>query len=480
MQYVSPAFTQIFGWNLYEVKDKPIPFLPDNETDTAGGTIKKVVKEGIPARLIQTRRLTRDGSVLDVSISASRYNDHEGNPTGLLFIIQDLTETKRLETQLQQAQKMEAIGTLAGGIAHDFNNILGAIIGYTELTLLDISEDNMAYKNLKDALKAANRAKNLVKQILTFSRQSKQQFNPVQLKPIIKEVLAFLRSTLPTTIEIRHQIQNEVDVVFADPIQIHQIMMNLCTNAAYAMKEKGGILEVKLSEIDVESKWSLLALDTGRYVQLTVSDTGAGMDKETLERVFEPYFTTKPQGEGTGMGLAVVHGIVKSHGGLIKAYSEPGQGTNFKIYLPVSSEKISQTDAVEHVIPTGSEKILYIDDEVAIVDIGQQMLRRIGYNVDTLTDSQKALDHILSHGHEYDLVITDQTMPKMTGAELAREIIRCRPDLPVILCTGFSESISEEKAKNIGIRAFLMKPLILKDLAVTIRTILDETKSRAG
>ncbi len=387
----------------------------------------------------------------------------------------DITETKQLEARLQQSQKMEAVGTLAGGIAHDFNNILSAIVGYTQLTLLDMHESMPAYKNLQQALHAANRAKDLVAQILTFSRQTEKQHHPVQIGPIIRESLKFLRASLPTTIEIRQDIRKTTGSVLANPTQIYQVMINLTTNAAQAMRETGGVIETGLSEVTIEAGENDSELQPGRYVHLVVSDTGPGMDKEIQTRIFEPYFTTKKTGEGTGMGLAVVHGIVRSHGGYIRVHSQPGEGTAFHLYLPISTDTARPEQDLKPELLRGSGRILYVDDEETLVDLGRQMLETLGYSVDALTDSREALRVFQKQSESYDLVITDQTMPKMTGAELAQEILRLKPDLPIILCTGYSESISAEQAESLGIRAFLMKPLILQDLAVAIHSILDET-----
>ena len=386
-------------------------------------------------------------------------------------------EKTKIEDQLRQAQKMEAIGTLAGGIAHDFNNILGAIIGYSELSLLDLDESDSTYKNVHQAYRAATRAKELVKQILTFSRQTERLFTPVNVVPIVREALKFLRSTLPVTIEIQQDIPEKQYTVMADSTQIHQVMMNLCTNAAHAMREEGGIISIKLSEYETEEESDGIWPRPGRYLNITVSDTGHGMDRATLGRIFEPYFTTKKQGEGTGMGLAMVHGIIKSHQGEIKVYSEPGQGTTFQLYLPLHAEKSDKDAKTVKNLPTGTEYIMYVDDEPALVEIGGRMLQRLGYRVDAVTDSLEALKRFRSNREQYDLLITDQTMPKMTGADLAREVLQIRPDLPVILCTGFSETLSMAKIDEIGAYALLMKPLALEKLAATVRSALDLDKN---
>jgi PAS domain S-box-containing protein len=387
-------------------------------------------------------------------------------------------ESEKLQAQLQQAQKVEAIGTLAGGIAHDFNNILGAIIGYTEIADLQVSEGSKAKESLKEVLKAGRRARDLVKQILTFSRRHGQERIPVQISPIVKEALKFLRSSMPATIEISQDIESDTGIVEADPTQIHQILMNLCTNAAHAMREEGGILEVGIRNVEIgswDSEFGRFDRPPGNYLRLTVSDTGKGMTPEVLERIFEPYFTTKEKGEGTGLGLSVVHGIVKNYGGTITAYSEPGKGTTFHVYLPVVQKEAEGVPKIAEFapIPTGNEHILFIDDEPALVEMGKQMLERLGYKVTTRTSSMEALELFKAKPDQFDLVITDMTMPHMTGERLAGEIINIRSDIPVVICTGYSVRISEEKAKDMGIKAFVMKPFVIRDLAKTVREVLE-------
>ncbi|MBW2169460.1 MAG: response regulator, partial [Deltaproteobacteria bacterium] len=385
-----------------------------------------------------------------------------------------ITEYRKLEAQLQQAQKMEAIGTLAGGIAHDFNNILAAIIGYTEIASLQVAEDDKAKESLKEVLKSGRRAADLVKQILAFSRKGEQERIPVQIGLIVKEALKLLRASLPTTIEIHQNIESDTGIVEADPTQIHQILMNLCTNAGHAMREEGGILEVTLTNVDIDARTirQYPDMSPGPYLRLSVSDTGEGMTPEILGRIFDPYFTTKEVGEGTGLGLAVVHGIIKDHGGAITVYSEPGKGTTFHVYLPVIEKAAEPEKETLKPLPTGHERILFIDDEPGLVEIGRVMLGELGYDVVVRTSSIEALELFRIKPDEFELVITDMTMPKMTGDKLAKELMQIRPDIPIILCTGFSKRITEEKAKEIGIKAFVMKPLVMRDLANTVRKAL--------
>jgi len=385
----------------------------------------------------------------------------------------------KYERQLQQVLKIQAIGTLAGGIAHDFNNILFPIVGYTELTMDEVPEDSVAHNNLGEILKAANRAKDLVQQILTFSRQSGQERKPVKVQQIIKEALKLLRASIPASIEIVHNIDEECAPVMGDATQIHQVIMNLCTNAYHAMQDKGGKLEVSMKEVQVgyEQTIQKIGMQPGNHLQLLVKDEGCGMDASVLDRIFEPYYTTKEQGKGTGLGLSVIHGIVKNHRGDITAASSPGKGTIFTVYLPVVEDGDVQTE-FEPVngAEKGTERILLIDDEEQIVAMERQMLENLGYQVTARTDSVEALKEFSKEPQNYDLVITDMTMPYMTGDELAQKLLDIKPDLPVILCTGFNEDITEEKALSMGIQKFVMKPVIKNDLATTIRNVLDQNR----
>lgn len=401
---------------------------------------------------------------------------HSNGTISVLTVLRDTTELKNLETQLIQAQKMESIGTLAAGIAHDFNNILFAIIGYTEMALLNIPVDSKPGKNLNKVLQAGERARDLVKQILTFSRKAKEEKKPVQAHLIVNEVLKFLRSSLPATIQIHQQIEIGNDTVWADSTQLHQILMNLCTNASHAMMEKGGILQVSLENVELDLDFTAQYPDTkpGSYLKLTVSDTGHGMPPDVLIRIFEPYFTTKEKGSGTGLGMAVAHGIVKSHNGIIKAESEPGKGSAFYIYLPIIDNKEKSEKKSDKPLLTGNENILFIDDEDALVDLGKQVLGKLGYKVIGMTSSVEALELFRRKPYQFDLVITDMTMPDITGERLAKEIKKIRADIAIILCTGYSSGMSENKSKAMGISAFMMKPFTMRALSVIVRKVLDK------
>ncbi len=400
------------------------------------------------------------------------------NRSVILGIARNVSERKRLENRLNQTQKMEAIGTLAGGIAHDFNNILFPIMGHTEILLMDTPEDSSTHGSLKKIYAGANRAKELVKQILTFSRQERGELILMKMQPIIKEALKLIRSTIPTTIEIKQDIDPKCGTIKADPTQIHQIVMNLATNAYHAMEETGGELKVRLKEIEL-GEYDVPRPDMipGMYACLTIADTGIGMDKELIRTIFDPFFTTKEKGKGTGMGLSVVHGIVANMNGAIHVYSKPGEGTQFHVYLPVeknSSE--AQVTNSEAPIQGGTEHILLVDDEEAILTMEKQALERLGYQVTVRTSSIEALEAFRVLSGKFDMVITDMQMPNMSGDKLAVELTKIRPDIPILLCTGFSEAMSEEKAASLGIKGFLLKPIVMKDLSRKIREVLDNNK----
>ena len=397
----------------------------------------------------------------------------EGKPA-LQVTARDITNQKFLEESLRQSQKMEAIGTLAGGIAHDFNNILFSIIGYTELSLDETKEGSLLHDNLLEVLEAGKRAKNLVQQILTFSRQTKHKLRPVQMDRIVKETLALLRASLPTSVKIHKNIKSEA-MVLSDPTQIHQVFMNLCINAAHSMQKQGGILTIELTSTEIETDLTgkYPDLKPGPYINLNVSDTGHGMTPEILNCIFDPFFTTKTRGESTGLGLSVVHGIVKNCGGAIYAYSIPGKGSIFKVFIPAIERRIYPEERENKSLPKGTERILFVDDEPVLGKMGKQLLESLGYKVEIRTNSIEALELFRKQPDRFDLVVTDMTMPDITGENLAVELMNIRPDIPVILCTGFSKNIDEKKAMALGIRAFISKPVLKHEIAETIRSVLN-------
>lgn len=407
---------------------------------------------------------------------------------GMAYIYgSDITERKKaedkrenLEAQLRQAQKMETIGTLAGGIAHDFNNILSPILTCSEIALEDSPNSSDAHKSLKHVLQAVDRARNLVRQITTFSRLDKQDHTTLQVNRIIKEVLKLLRSSLPSTIEIRQSIDPDCGEIIADQVQIHQVIMNLCTNAYHAMREAGGTIEVNAKNIEVDKTYARghLHLHPGSYVLLSISDTGHGMDSATMERIFDPFFTTKGLEEGTGLGLSVVHGIVMGHGGEITVESKSGKGTTFHIYLPHTDTEVKKEtkETSDNIDPAGTERILFVDDETYISSVGKSALERLGYSVTTMNNSLEALEGFRHEPDNYDLVITDLTMPKLTGIQLASKLTEIRPDIPVILISGYSGAINPENINQFGIREYVMKPFSGKALGRAIRKVMDKGK----
>ncbi len=422
---------------------------------------------------IEVRR--RNGEKACVSWTLRPLHDDSGALVGALAVGNDITKRKRLEEQLLQARKMEAMGTLAGGIAHDFNNMLAVILGNAELALDDLREADGTRRNIEQIVTASKRARDLVKQILTFSSRSNRGESPLRLNPLVEEMCQLLRSTLPSTIRLELDIGTASDTVIADPSQIQQVLMNLATNAAHAMRKKGGVLTVRLSDVLVPQDGQIPDADLppGAYVRLSVHDTGTGMTSGVRRRIFEPFFTTKETGEGTGMGLAVVHGVVTNHGGAITVESKPGKGSTFNVFLPSAGVQAAGMPETTGEAPRGSERILVVDDEPAIAEMTALTLRRLGYQVTTAESGGEAWHIFTGDARGFDLVITDQTMPDLTGIELAKRMLKVRKDLPIILFTGYSETVSRDEAKKAGISEFVMKPIEKREAAETIRRVLD-------
>ncbi len=411
----------------------------------------------------------------DFQVTISPIINSNNEFIGVVHIVKDISKQKHLESQLRQAQKMEAIGTLAGGIAHDFNNILTPIVGYANLLRIQVSGDVQLQQGLDTIMEAAGRATELVKQILSFSRRQEQEMIPLNVQTIVKEVLKLLHSTLPTTIELQQEINMDCGQIMADPTQVHQLLMNLCTNSSYAMINEGGVLKVTIQCYDLQDdeRTQFPHLFPGNHLCIEVSDTGCGMTEELQKRIFEPYFTTKVKGQGTGMGLSVVHNIIMSHKGDIHVSSKTGKGTTFKILFPIIKQEAKNVPSNEETpLAEGTEHVLLVDDEQSVRDVHREMLISLGYRVTTASDGQQALDLFRADTAQFDLLFTDMTMPGLTGAELSRESLLLRPDLPIIICTGFSDLLDSSQAEKLGISAFLYKPVTLANMARIMKKAL--------
>jgi len=475
---------EMLGYAADEMIGHPIwMFIVEGELARAQ-ILSKLAGNLPPGRNIERIYRRKDGSTIPVLNEDRLILDETGRIKGIRCAVQDISDRKRAENemadlheQLRHAQKLEAIGTLAGGIAHDFNNILFPIVGFTEMLQEDLPRESPLHLNVREILKATERARDLVKQILTFSRQADRKIRPLRMQIVLNEVVRLIRSTLPASIEIRQDIDPECGMVMADPTQIHQIAMNLVTNAFHAMEESGGILTIRLQDVNIDDprNGSDIRLEKGGYACLTVEDTGVGMDCSVIEKIFEPYFTTKEKEKGTGLGLSIVHGIVKSYKGEISVKSRLGKGSVFEIYLPRIYHDPESEEGIEHRgLPSGNERVLLVDDEEPIVRLEKQMLDRLGYRTEMRTSAIEALEAFRARPGKYDLVVTDMTMPGLTGDRLAAEMMKIRPKIPVIICTGFSEKISSKKAESMGVKGFLMKPVVRLELAETVRRVLDE------
>ncbi|HAR95083.1 MAG TPA: hybrid sensor histidine kinase/response regulator, partial [Deltaproteobacteria bacterium] len=417
----------------------------------------------------------KDGHTTPVLYNASLYRDDGGSVIGVLATARDISERRHLEAQLRQSQKMEALGTLAGGVAHDFNNILAAIIGFSELAKDHMAEDLRERRYIERVLQSGIRGRELVRQMLQFSRKTDQERKPLLLSALVKEAVRLLRASIPSSISIKTTVKSESGVIMGDAVQIEQVLMNLSTNAAHAMREKGGVIEIELSDFSVTGpRGNSRDMEPGLYMKLVVRDTGSGIAAEIMDKIFDPFFTTKKTGEGTGLGLSVVMGIVKQANGYVTAESVPGKGSAFTVYLPkVEDESRIEQRGYED-IPTGQGRILFVDDEEALVEMGEDILAELGYEVVGRTKGGEALAHFRLDPARFDLVITDQTMPDMSGTELASDLLVLRPDIPIILITGFSHAVNEESARALGIKGFVTKPLTREEIAKTIRKVFDE------
>lgn len=473
---------RLYGYSAQEAIGRSLleTIIPQEMRAAVQQDMQKMADTGISIPASELSLMRKDGSRVTV-FSSHAIVKVQGRDPELFCIDIDLSQSKQVEeekkqlvTQLQQAQKMEAIGNLAGGIAHDFNNILSSILGFTELALEGAQPGSAQLSDLEEVYTAGNRARELVQQILAFARQSKKEIKPVRLKDIVSESLKLLRPSTPTTIEIVASIDSTASVI-GNPSQLHQVVMNLCTNAIYSLQKSGGILEICLRNIHLteDFKPQKGGLPAGEYIELAVADNGQGIDPVIIENIFEPYFTTKEIGEGTGMGLAMVKGIIESYGGDITVHSESAAKTTFVVRLPVTTGK--DMDVVECVdaLAPGTERILFVDDEPPISRMGGRMLSGLGYNVSLRTSSFEALELFKKKPDAFDLVITDMTMPFMTGDELAQELRKIRADIPIILCTGYSKKLDEVAAKQIGIDDIVYKPFTTPDLAKAVRRVLD-------
>jgi len=474
LSYVSPSSKEIFGYTPEEMMGNWTELTSIHSVNKVGFEFtKKAIKTGDRQDPYPLEIRRKDGTYRMVEVNESPIKDAEGRVIGITGAIRDITEQKnaeeekrKLQAQLHQSQKMESIGNLAGGIAHDFNNILSAIIGFTELALDDVEKNSYLEDCLQEIYTGGKRAKDHVKQILAFARQSNDEQKPIQIITIVNEVLNLIRSTMPTNIEIKENIKSD-SFIKGNSTQVYQVLMNLCTNATHAMETTGGVLELELRDVMIDKK---------DCIEIKVSDTGVGIAPEIIGSVFEPYFTTKGPGAGTGLGLAMAQGVIENYGGKITVDSQLGKGTIFSIYLPITKKGSTHGAYVPEPLPSGKGRILFVDDELPIVKMGSQILERLGYSVTTRTSSVEALELFRAKPNDFEMVITDMTMPNLNGDELAVELIRIRPDIPILLCTGYSKRITDETALNIGIKAFVYKPVVKADLAKTVRKVLDEAR----
>ena len=474
IEYVNPGFERLTGRPREDLFGEGIV---EQRMEHAGSHGRSPL-EG-KAWLGRLSRSRSDGARYEVEVSLSPVKDSSGRIINYVDVERDITRQAKIEAELHQAEKLEAISTLAGGIAHDFNNIVAGIIGFTEIMIEDTPEESPMHRRLPLVLKGAHRGKDLVDQILSFSRKRRAVTKPISLTRIIEETAEALRPTLPAAVELHRNIAAGENLILADHVQIRQMLVNLYTNAIYAMRDHGGILGISLRRVDHGEAPGSLSQEMRNkpWIRLTVSDTGCGMEKSTAERIFEPFFTTRGPGEGSGMGLSVVHGIVRRHDGVINVESEPGKGSAFHLFFPEYEGGV-ETPTDSGRISGGTEHILVVDDEVLITEMSKQRLERLGYTVATAASAGEALEILGSAPGRFDLVITDYSMPQATGLDLARELARIRPGLPVILCSGFNELITEDDIKALHVGDFFMKPINKNEFARLVRSVLD--KARGG
>lgn len=476
IEYVNPAFIKLSGYDYQEALGQNPRILKSGETPS---TEYKKLWQTISSGQVwqgEFHNKKKNGDLYWEKVTIGPIKDDQGRIMHYLAIKEDISERKRLEEELLHTQKIKTMGTLVGGIAHEFNNILTPVIGFTTMALDDTQAGSQLHQNLQQVLQNAGRAKNLVEQLQIYSRKNHQGKRLVQLQRIVEESLRLMQASLPASIRINQDLQDETGSILADTAQIQQVIVNLCANAFQSMAGSGGVLSVSLKKVNKRE-----TLHKGKstdampdFLQLTVQDTGVGMDAETLGRIFDPFFTTRPAGEGNGMGLAIVQSIIENHNGFITVSSQPGQGSIFKIYLPLSMKETVEEPITANLLPHGSERILFVDDDHILADLGFQILSRLGYQVTIATDPVDALQRFKTQPQAFDLVISDMTMPVMSGCELAAKMMRIRKGLPVILCSGYSDLMSEEKMKSLGIREFISKPLQIKDFSNKVRKVLNE------
>lgn len=481
--WFSTRFKEMLGYQDHQFENTAASFyshLHPEDKDRVLETILAHVQKGVPYDL-EYRLHTQDGTFKWFSARGQATRDQSGNPIGMAGSLRDIHQQKQLEAHVRQSQKLEAVGTLAAGVAHDFNNILMGILGYAQLALAVSPVNPRIRHHLEEILVGSERAKHLVQQILMFTRQTEPQRKPIQLQPILQESFGLLRASLPTNIDICSRFETETTVLLGDTTQLHQVMLNLGANAEFAMRETGGVLEIHSEEIQSNDEFlaSHIGLSSGPYARLMIRDTGAGIAPNVLPRIFDPFFTTKGVGEGTGMGLAAVHGIVSSHGGVVEVESQLEGGTTFTIYLPLLQGHLSDCNQpidLEVNLPPGQGEILFVDDEESLACLGKEFLESLGYSATVLTDPEEAVELVRQSPKRFRAIITDQTMPKLTGGEIVSRLLHLNPKLPILVCTGFSHNMNLEKARALGAAGFMMKPVQIKELATTLAEVLSLSK----